>query len=426
MHEILAAMKAATSPDEMRALLDRLGPDGSLPVLDLAIRSLDDPGLVEEAALAIIHIAPRLQATHPDAVKVAVQQVIGKSRNADTIREADQILRRISGMTRKAPAPASAPAIRALSKPSFSWKESDDTFALMNRESVVWQLNHAAREAKPYFHPVALIDGTPLTFPRPPDHPWHRGLWFSWKMLNGINYWEEDPKTGQAEGKTEITGIEIIPNADYSARIVLDLGYHLVGQPFVLTEKRIIFISTPTEEEGYIIDWNSEFRAGKEDVHLEGGTAGGYAGLSVRIAQPSREWKIANSEGIEDVTVITGDTATNTHGKRARWTDFSFVDEVTGQAAGIALIDHPENLRYPSEWHNVIAENIPFGYFSPAPLWSEPYDLPAGQVLRLRYRLYVHPGRPDAKAVWILSDFDTKTPTSGKPSVVVSDETTQR
>ena len=36
----------------------------------------------------------------------------------------------------------------------------------------------------------------------------------------------------------------------------------------------------------------------------------------------------------------------------------------------------------------------PFGYFSPATLWSEPYTLEAGKSLTVHYRALVHPGRP--------------------------------
>jgi hypothetical protein len=36
---------------------------------------------------------------------------------------------------------------------------------------------------------------------------------------------------------------------------------------------------------------------------------------------------------------------------------------------------------------------VPFGYFSPALLFNEPYTLPAGRNLSLRYRVLIHPGR---------------------------------
>ena len=391
--------KLATRAAEKRAILGQIGDYPTLAAMQMALPFLKDQETANEAGLAIVKIAQTLKASQPAAVRTAMQQVIGAARNEQVVKSADVILREVAKGLNPAPAPAPAQPIVS-GPPEFKWVKLDTTFALMNREAVVWQLNYALQEAKPYFHPVALVNGTMVTFPKPPDHPWHRGLWFSWKMINGVNYWEEDPATGIAEGCSEVTGVNTVTNPDFSATITMQLSYHLKDKPAVLTEKRVMFVSAPNPDGGYYINWDSQFTAGKEDVHLKGGTAGGgYAGLSVRISQNTKDWKIINSEGVEDISVAQTDTAKNTHGKRARWTDFSFVDKATGQTAGIALIDSPKNLRFPSEWHNIIAESIPFGCFSPAPLWSQPYDLPAGKTLELRYRVFVHAGRPDPKVV---------------------------
>lgn len=79
-------------------------------------------------------------------------------------------------------------------KTSYSWRQTDSSLALLNHGRVVWQLNFNKKEGKPYFHPVGLIDGTVLTWLRPADHRWHRALWFSWKFIDGLNYWEESPE----------------------------------------------------------------------------------------------------------------------------------------------------------------------------------------------------------------------------------------
>ena len=59
----------------------------------------------------------------------------------------------------------------------------------MNNSDIIWQYNFNNRFGKPYFHPVRVKNST-LTCVSPPDHPWHLGLWFSWKYINGVNYWE--------------------------------------------------------------------------------------------------------------------------------------------------------------------------------------------------------------------------------------------
>ena len=121
-------------------------------------------------------------------------------------------------------------------------------------------------------------------------------------MFNGVNYWEEDPVTGKAQGLTEVLAAKVVPNADGSARIEMELSYHPPGAAPVLKESRLIEVSAPDERGGYRIDWRGTFTAGEKDVLLQGGTAGGgYAGLSVRISQASGDWVLVNSEGRRDV-----------------------------------------------------------------------------------------------------------------------------
>ena len=211
-------------------------------------------------------------------------------------------------------------------------------------------------------------------------------------MLNGVNYWEEDPKTGLPDGRTEVVHAKVIPNKDYSATILLTLTYHTPDGPTLLTENRTIAVSAPDRQGRYRIDWQGTFTAGNQDVLLQGGTAGGgYAGMSARISQTSKDWHLIDSEGRIDLP--GGPVAKNTHGQKARWMDFSVVDTATGETGGLAIFQHHSSFRYPTHWHNVIDDKIPFGYFSPAPLWAEPFTLQSGKSLKVSYRILVHPGR---------------------------------
>lgn len=279
-------------------------------------------------------------------------------------------------------------------KPGYDWRQTDSSLALLNNRRVVWQFNFDKKQGKPYFHPVCLTDGAELTWHRPPDHPWHYGLWFSFKYINGLNYWEEDRKTGLSQGRTEINNIEVKPRDDYSAQIAMQLSYHPPGQPAVLTESCQIHLSKPDEDDRYHIDWISRFTAGAADVLLdrtpiqgeEGGQSwGGYAGLSLRVAKNISGWHLADSEGRKDLEA---------HGKKARWMSFG------GRTAGnkdfsIAIFDHPDNLRHPSPGFVIMDPKVPFGYFSPALLFNKPYTLPAGKSFSLKYRVLIHPGRAE-------------------------------
>ncbi len=286
-------------------------------------------------------------------------------------------------------------------KPRYDWRQTDSSLALrqespglLNRERVVWQFNFDKKQGKPYFHPVCLTDGTELTWHRPPDHPWHYGLWFSWKYINGLNYWEEDRKTGLSQGRTRINNIKVKPRDDYSAQIAMQLSYHPPDQPAVLTESCRIRVGKPDEDGRYHIDWISRFAAGAADVLLDrtpitgekdGKSWGGYAGLSVRVAKNVTNWHLTDSEGRKDLEA---------HGKKARWMNFG------GLTAGrkdfsIAVFDHPDNVRHPSPGFVIMDPKVPFGYFSPALLFDKPYTLPAGKSFSLKYRVLIHPGRAE-------------------------------
>ncbi len=365
-------MQLAGAAAERKAVLAELGRHPTPEALRLAQRYAADPEVAAEAALAVKQISAALpEAPREPAAKPGTGGAAGGW---------------------------SGP-------PEYSWKQSDGALALLNHDRVVWQFNYGADVPKPYFHPIALTDGTVLTAPSPADHPWHLALWFSWKMLNGVNYWEGDRTTGKAQGLTEVRSAKPSHRADGSARFELGLSYHPAGSPPVLTEERVIEVSAPDARGAYRIEWRGTFTAGEKDVLLQGGTAGGgYAGLSVRISQASQDWVLINSEGRRDVPTDSnpankGGLGANTHGKRARWADFSLVDTATQEPAGIAILAHPSNPRHPPPWHNILSAGGRFGYFSPAMLWSEPFTLAAGQQFTLRYRIVVHPGPGDAEAL---------------------------
>ncbi len=67
-------------------------------------------------------------------------------------------------------------------------------------------------------------------------------------------------------------------------------------------DARVIRVSVPDDQGSYAVDWRSTFEAGEQDLVLQGGTAGGgYAGMSVRIASDTRDWRLIDGDGREDV-----------------------------------------------------------------------------------------------------------------------------
>jgi inosose dehydratase len=265
----------------------------------------------------------------------------------------------------------------------YQWRQNETSLTLCHGDKTVWRLVANPKEPKSYFHPLASVDGEELTAFQPADHPWHHGLWWSWKLINGLNYWEEDPKTHVSEGTTELMSATFKPAADFSAHAELSFNYHPPGQAAVMTELRKLTITRPDADGRYRIDWTSEFTAGNAQVDLgrtplaneeNGKPYGGYAGLSARLVLQPDGWSIRTSEG------KTGAPAS--HGQNARWMDFS------SPGAGITICDHPANLRDPSPWY--VHDSRPMSFFSPAVLFNKPLVLAAGQSLKLRYRILIH------------------------------------
>lgn len=274
-------------------------------------------------------------------------------------------------------------------------QDGDRSVALKQGDRIVWQWNVGGPEGKPFVHPMTLPDGTVLTDLRPKDHVWHLALWWSWKYLDGVNYWEPG-RGGKPDGETKVTSVKITP-AGNEAKVETDLLYRpRDSERVVLSEKRTWTFLPPDKDGGYRIDALHVFTAGDKPVKLDrtpipgqpGGVSyGGYAGFSIRMPEATRTWAFRGSEG---------GTGLALHGKPARWMDFSRqASEGRPAGEGVAIFDHPKNPRHPTPW--VVIPSMP--YFSPAFLFNEPMTLPAGETLTLRYRVWVHAGPAGPEAL---------------------------
>jgi hypothetical protein len=295
-----------------------------------------------------------------------------------------------------------------------AWNREPGALALRQAGKVVWQFNYGTNQSKPFFHPVAVPGGPVLTWDQPPDHLWHRALWFSWKYINGINYWETEGLAPAERGLTQWGEPRIETRLDCSARIVMDLTYRPPNGPAVLTEHRIIEISPPAGDSSYHLDWLITFTA-EQDILLDrtplpgepgGQTWGGYAGLSVRFAKEILEPRALTPEGLVQF-------ADGRYRGKARAMDYTGLFE--GQEAGIAILDFPGNLNSPTPWY-AISDNT-MHYFSPAVIQRGPFRLTAGDKLSLRYRVVVHPSRWSAENLRGAADSfaaEKPTPAAGR------------
>lgn len=274
----------------------------------------------------------------------------------------------------------------------YQWKTTKDSVCLMAGGKVVYCCHFAKDEGYPYIHPLSLPGGPVISAFAPADHLWHRGLWFSWKYLNGVNYWEfPKDRPNQPDGKTTVVATTT-EMTDSVATVRLKLEYSAKDQ-VVLTEARQLRFSTPRADGSYTIDWKATFAAKSQDVVLdrtppEKAPWGGYGGLGFRAATTMREFRAIDSEGRVG--------RQQAHGKQARWMDFSGVfgeKDEPPVPGGVAIFDHPANPRHPTPWY--LSDNAGMPYFGPALLFAEPMLLKAGESITLKYRILVHTGLGD-------------------------------
>ncbi len=281
------------------------------------------------------------------------------------------------------------------------WQRSDTTLAWKSGDAVVWQFNFdPAGSGKPFFHPLGAVGGVNVTERAPSDHPWHYGLWFSWKYINGKNYWEEDRVSGLPAGKTAWTTPVIATQPDGSATIKLGLTYINYDAARVdMVESREIAVSAPDANGSYTIDWKARFVAGPEGALLDrqkmpgepgGAYNGGYAGMSIRMAP--RTIGYVSTDGPVTQFNYDGTPQQTRTGERARPNvpamgfNFSEGGKVTGSIA--FLSDAKNTDGKPATWYliNGPTQRPPFFFGDQTVLGPKPIQLAAGDKMELRYR----------------------------------------
>ncbi|MCF6334085.1 MAG: PmoA family protein [Draconibacterium sp.] len=278
------------------------------------------------------------------------------------------------------------------SESEYRWAKTDTSFTLMRGDNILWRYNFNERHGKPFFYPV-YVGRNNLTCVSPDDHLWHLGQWFSWKYINGVNYWEYQNGTYKSDGVTEIADIKIIPNSDFSAEIKLKIIYHQVKGENVLAELRTIKVSPPQKNGSLRMSYQFEFEAVADTVELNrtpiegepnGMSWGGYAGLSIRFNQDFMDSHFISSWGENK----------NINGKSGDWLYMGFTG-INGNQVGSQIIISPDSQRDGSAWYSVNTEDLPFYYFSPAYLYKKPLVLLRGKKLKLNYRVNHKQGAVD-------------------------------
>lgn len=285
---------------------------------------------------------------------------------------------------------------QAVANNRWDWKlDADKALELHGKNGLIWRLNFGKNLNKFYFHPLRTVDGKELTWVAPPDHIWHYGLWFSWKTINGVNYWEIPRGKKYPEGRTLITKAEVIEQQQNSSLVRIKLNYRSSDSiENVATGIVELWIETPRQDGSYAIDWTITIKALQR---LNFGKSTGYGGLSHRAAESLKKPVFLSKRGQESSNKPWFIAAP------APWMDFSALSD--GTPVGLTIFNHPTNPRSPSRWFIVNRllggdkSPKPFYYNNSAILATAPLSLDKGETMQLRYRTLIHSGRGDTKSL---------------------------
>jgi hypothetical protein len=225
------------------------------------------------------------------------------------------------------------------------------------------------------------------------DHPHQKSMWFAHSPVNGVNFWEESPNSGRVV-QTKLIRAE---GGKDQAVIETANDWQDAKGKTLLSDTRLINFSQI--EGSRVIDCRIELHASNGPVTFGDSKEGGMAIRTRPELQLTNDPKqsvttakgqAVNSEGVRGAKVW---------GKRADWIDYWA--EVEGKTIGVAIFDHPENLRHPTWWHareyGLISAN-PFGihdFETDKPAKTGNLTIPEGESITLRYRFVFHEGDPE-------------------------------
>ena len=255
---------------------------------------------------------------------------------------------------------------------------SGDDVSLVRDGRTFWA--YSAQAGKPCAHPLSLPGGRVLTTTGDADHSWHHGLWFSWKFLNGVNFWEEDG-AGRSDGEQRVRQTDV--RRDGAAAEVtqeIDWGPRAEPDRTFLREQRTVSFSAPDASGGFVIDWTARFTACERTtvdrtpptLHGDGHWSGGYAGFSLRLADGCRGFAVTTSSGATaQADIIARETG---------WIDYA--DPADGHGIRLEVVRAPGR-RVFYHWTDHRFTNL-------SPVFDGPIVLEKGDTLELSYRATVH------------------------------------
>ncbi|WP_422931891.1 PmoA family protein [Singulisphaera sp. PoT] len=258
-----------------------------------------------------------------------------------------------------------------------------------------------------FIHPLRTPSGLVVTDDFPPEHAHQHGIFFAWvnSTFEGrpVDFWNQLKRAGRvshAQGtensgkRSRLSGGPVFGELD--AELLHENLTAPGGPKAVIREDwmvRVYRIGAPF----FIVDFQSVHHVLGSDLTLNKYLYGGFG------IRGSRQWSDPKAKGVEPPdpsrsghsTFLTSEGKGRADGNhtRPRWVDFSGL--VDGKTGGITVLDNPANFRFPQPVR--LHPNMP--YFCFAPMVEEGFVLKKDHPYTSRYRLLIHDGPPDVRAI---------------------------
>jgi hypothetical protein len=230
----------------------------------------------------------------------------------------------------------------------------------------------------------------------PPDHAHQHAVFLAWvnATFDGrhLDFWNQKEQTGRIEhiAVLGMTGGPVF--GQFQVKLRHDDMTAPGGPRPVIDE--IWTVRAYNVSSAFLVDFESrQSCAGTEPLvinkyHYGGMGLRGHRDWFDASAKGNSPPDPARSGGSDFLTSEGKNRATGNH-TRPRWVDLS--GGISGEAAGVALLDHPRNFGFPQPVR--LHPNKPYFCFAPMVLGS--FDIAPGRPYTSRYRFVVHDGTPD-------------------------------
>ena len=285
----------------------------------------------------------------------------------------------------------------------FSYKESQQGVELYENGKTVFFYQKEPKTlggeyiCNNYIHPLFAPNGDIITEESPADHPYHRGIFWSWHQhyINdqsiGDGWIMED--ISQEVVKTQVSTDKNTASLDLT--VLWKSSNYEHGKAYI--EENTSIVLHQLKSGIRMIDFKISLQALVPGVSLGGSDdEKGYGGLCTRIKPPD-DLVFTSTDGPvtpDSLQVIAGP-----------WMDFSGTFGTGEEQNGLAILCHPGTPNYPAPWilrQKTSMQNIVFP-------GRDRIAIAMDHPTRLNYRLVIHTGNADTVDLSMLQSEYGKT-----------------